>query len=332
MPKPVSDKPVIGVDLGGTKVLAGVVAPDGKILGTAKRATKPETGVEDVVERIVKTAREAAREAGLELKDVGALCSAAPGALNPDEGVVRFAPNMANWLNVPFARLLSDQLGSLPVFIENDGNLGALGEHALGAAQGYKDVLGIFVGTGIGGGLVLDGRVWRGSHKTAVEIGHVVLMADGPVCGCGNRGCAEALASRTAIERDIWAGIRSGRETMVAELVRREQRDRLTSGILAAAYAEHDPLVMEVLWQAQRHLGQLVGSMINFIDPQIVVMGGGVVEAIGEAFVAPIRPIAYQHTMNKLDAREIGIVVARLGDHSTLMGAAVHARQQLQAR
>ncbi len=155
MGKQATEKPVIGVDLGGTKVLAGVVAANGKVLGVAKRATKPEAGVNGVVDRIAKTVNDAAKDAGVPLDEVAAVCSGAPGVLNPDTGVVRYAPNMAGWEEVPFARLLSERLGGLPVYIENDVNLGTLGEHALGAGKGFDDVVGIFVGTGIGGGLVI---------------------------------------------------------------------------------------------------------------------------------------------------------------------------------
>lgn len=328
MGKNASDKPVIGVDLGGTKVLAGVVAPNGKILGVAKRPTTPGIGVEGVVERIAKTARDAAQDAGVPLSDVAAVCSGAPGVLNPEQGTVRYAPNMAGWEEVPFAKLLSKGLDGLPVYIENDGNLGLLGEHVLGAGVGYQDLVGIVVGTGIGGGLILDGKLWQGSHKTAAEIGHTILLAEGPVCGCGSRGCVEALASRTAIERDIMAGIKAGRESLVPELIKKSGRERLTSGVLAEAYSRDDLLVKEVMGRAQFYLGLLISSTINFIDPQIVILGGGVIEAMGDKFLEPIRRVAYQYPMNKRDARTVPIVAAKLGDYSALLGAAVNARRR----
>lgn len=321
--------PVIGIDVGGTKVLAGVVDADWKILGTAKKSTKGEAGVEAVVDRIAKVARDAAREAGLALSDLAGICSAAPGALNPEEGMVRHAPNLPGWEDVPFARLLSNALSGVPVFIENDGNLGTLGEHALGAAVGYRDVVGYWVGTGVGGGLILDGRLWQGAHKTAAEIGHTIVLADGPVCGCGRRGCLESVASRTALERDIWAGIRAGRESLVPAIMARDGRDRLTSGVLAEAYEQRDPLVYEVISRMQYYLGLSVASAINFIDPEVVVIGGGVAEALGEAYLEPIRRVAYQYTLNKRDARAIQIVGTKLGDNAVLLGAAVYARQRL---
>lgn len=327
-----ADKPVIGVDVGGTKVLAGVVDRDYKVLATAKRPTKGENGVDAVIERIAKTARDAAREAGLDFSDIAGVCSAAPGALNPEDGIVRLAPNIEGWEDIPFAKLLSDQLSGVPVFIENDGNLGALGELTLGAAQGVKNMVGMFVGTGIGGGMVLNGEIWRGSHMTAGEIGHVVVLAEGPVCGCGRRGCLESVASRTAIERDIRLGLKTGRESMIPELLKQSGRERITSGILAQAYEARDPLAYEVISRAQHYLGIFIGSTINYIDPDMIVVGGGVAEALGEAFVEPMRPVAYQYAMNRKDARGIKITLAKLEDHAVLLGAAVYARQRLARR
>jgi glucokinase len=324
-----NDQPVVGVDLGGTKVLAGVVSPTNEILATAKRATKAEAGVDVVVERLAKTVRDAVSGAGLELGDIAAVCSAAPGPLDPEAGIVRNAPNLPGWDNVPFARLVSEGLGGLPVFIENDVNLGTLGEFVLGAGQGYQNIVGIFVGTGIGGGIILDGKLWQGTHKTAGEIGHAVVLADGPVCSCGSRGCLESVASRTAIERDIWLGIKAGRESGVTGILKRDNRQRLTSSILAEAYAATDPLVTEVIGRAQFYLGVCVANIINLIDPELVILGGGVVEALDDSFLEPIRRTAYQYTLNKLDAKSIEIVPAKLGDNSALLGAAVYARQRL---
>lgn len=329
MAKDSADQPVVGVDLGGTKVLAGVVDRDYQILATAKKATKGEMGVDAVVERIAKTVREATKGAGLQLADLAGVCSGAPGALNPQEGIVRFAPNIEGWEDVPFARLLSEQLGNVPVFIENDANLGALGELTLGAARGVRNLVGIFVGTGIGGGIVLDGEIWHGSHKTAGEIGHMVILAEGPVCGCGNRGCLESVASRTAIERDIRLGLRTGRRSMIPDLMKGDVSARITSGVIAAAYNAHDPLVYEVIDRAQHYLGIFIGSVINFIDPDMVVVGGGVAEALGEQYLEPVRDVAYQYAMNRRDAREVKILLAALGDHAALLGAAVYARQRL---
>jgi glucokinase len=155
----------------------------------------------------------------------------------------------------------------------------------------------------------------------------MILLADGPVCGCGKRGCAEALASRTAIERDIWAGIKAGRESVIPEL--NKQDSRLTSGALAEAYRRGDPLVAEVLGKAQFYLGLLTASVVNFVDPEMVILGGGVVEALGDDFLVPIRAVAYQFFINQDGAKDVAIVPAKLGDNAALMGAAAWARMKL---
>lgn len=329
MGKNASDRPVVGVDLGGTKVLAGVVAPDGKILSTVKRATKPEGGPEAVVARIVKSVQEAIKEAKLETRDILALGSGAPGPLDPDNGVVLHTPNMPGWDNVPLAKMLGDAVG-VPAFIANDVDLGTLGEFALGAGQGCRHVVGIFVGTGIGGGLILDGELWQGWRRAAAEIGHMIVLADGPYCGCGNRGCLEALASRTAIERDIWAGIKAGRESLIPELLKNDDKARLTSGALAEALKRGDTLVADVLGRAQFYLGLGIASVVNFVDPELVILGGGVIEAFGDEFLEPIRRVAYQNFINKRGARSVRIVAAGLGDNAALLGAAVYARRRLE--
>jgi len=323
-----SDKPVVGVDLGGTKILAGVVDVEGKILGMAKRATRPEGGPEEVIARIAKTVRKAVKEAKLDMTDIAAIATGAPGPLDPDQGIVWNTPNLEGWDGVPLGPWLQEALGR-PVFIENDVNLGTLGEYALGAGRGARDVVGIFVGTGIGGGLILDGELRQGFRKAAAEIGHMIVLADGPVCGCGNRGCVEAVASRTAIERDILAGINAGRESLIPTIMQREERDRLTSGALAEAYRGGDPLVTEVIGKAQFYLGLSTASVVNLVDPEVVVFGGGVTEALGEGFLEPIRRVAYQNFINKRGAEGVKIVLAQLGDNATLLGAAVLARRKL---
>ena len=327
MSKSISNKPVIGIDLGATKILAGVVTAEGKILGTAKRPTKATVGPEAVVERIVKTARDALKAAEVEAADLAAIGIGAPGPLDPDRGVVLRTPNMPGWDDIPLAKLLSDQLG-VPAFLGNDVDMGTLGEFALGAGRGSQHVVGIFVGTGIGGGLVINGELWQGWRRAAAEIGHMIVLADGPYCGCGNRGCLEAVASRTAIERDILAGVKAGRESAIPELMKLDEKGRLTSGALLEAMNKGDTLVAEVLSRVQYYLGLAVATVVNFLDPELVILGGGVVEAFGEPFLEPIRRTAYQHFINKRGAHDVKIVPAELGDYAALLGAAVYPRKR----
>jgi glucokinase len=330
MAKDVTDMPVVGADLGGTKILAGVVNEQGKILGMAKRSTKALQGVERVVDRISKTILDAVSEAKLDRSGIAAACVVAPGPSNPEKGIVWSAPNLPGWEEVHLPDLLKARLG-MPVYLENDVNLGTFGEFVLGAGKGYRDLVGIFVGTGIGGGLVLDGKLRQGFRHSSAEIGHMIILADGPVCGCGKRGCAEALASRTAIERDIWAGVAAGRDSAISKIMKGEKGQKIPSGALAEAFHAGDPLVEEVLARAQFYLGLLVASCVNLLDPEAVILGGGVVEALGEDFLEPIRRVAYQYFLNRRDAESVKILQAKLGDNAALLGAAMFAREKVSA-
>ena len=316
---------VIGMDLGGTKILAAVVNEKGQIVTEAKFKTKAEKGPDAVIGRIAATARQAAQQAGIDWAEVKGVGIGAPGPMNPETGVVYNPPNLPGWDEIALGPRLSDAL-EVPVCLENDVNLGTLGEHSLGAGRGTRDMVGIFVGTGVGGGLVLDGKLRSGSRHAAAEVGHMIVLADGPVCGCGKRGCLEAMASRTAIERDIRLGLAAGRESGISRQM--EDRGRLTSGVLAKALRKGDPLVTEVMNRAQWYLGLLTASIVNLVDPEMIVFGGGVAEAIGDEFLEPIRLTARQYYIQQADADQVRIVLATLGDHAGVLGAAVLARQR----
>jgi glucokinase len=319
---------LLGIDLGGTKILAVVADRKGRILGEAKQPTKGRQGPDAVIERMADTARQALRRAGTDAAEVQAVGVGAPAPVDSTTGIVYDAPNLAGWDNVPLGERLGAALG-MPVFVENDVNAGTYGEYALGAGQGARDMVGIFVGTGVGGGLILNGSLRQGARGAAGEVGHMIILAGGPVCGCGQRGCLEALASRTAISRDIWAGIRAGRESLIPRLVKTPGRT-ITSGTLKKALADGDELVAEVVRRAQWYLGLQAATIVNLLDPERLVYGGGVVEALGEPFLRPIRAVARQHLIQQRDADRVQIVPARLGDHAGVLGAALLAHRRLQ--
>ena len=317
---------VIGVDLGGTKILAAVVDAKGAIVAEAKARTKAEKGPDLVIERLARTVQQAMAKAKVEWAEVAGIGVGAPGPIRPDAGTIFHPPNLPGWDNVPLGPRLSELLG-VPVWLENDVNLGTLGEFALGAGRGTRDMVGIFVGTGVGGGLILDGKLRSGFRHAAGEIGHMIVLADGPVCGCGKRGCLEALSSRTAIERDIRLGIAAGRKSLIPELTA-GRSERLTSGLLAKALRRGDPLVTEVMERAQWYLGLHAASIVNLLDPEMIAYGGGIVEALGDRFLDPIRTTARQYFLQTADADRVQIVASALGDHAGVLGAAVLARQE----
>ena len=316
---------VIGVDLGGTKILAAVVEADGQISGRAKKRTRSELGPKRVIERIIETIRQAAAEANCAPDEVQAIGVGAPGPLDPIAGVILSAPNLPGWENIPLGKALNDAFG-VPVFVENDVNAGTLAEQVLGAGRGTQDMVGIFVGTGVGGGIIAGGKLRSGARQAAGEVGHMVVAAGGPYCGCGRQGCLEAVASRTAIVRDLRAGMAAGRENQL-ETISGGDLDSMTSGLLAEAWRANCPLTREVIGRAQWYLGIHAAAIVNFFDPEILVYGGGMVEALGEEFLTPIREAAYQYFILQNDT-PVQIVAASLGDDAGILGAAVVARQR----
>ncbi|MBN1681207.1 MAG: ROK family protein [Anaerolineae bacterium] len=318
---------MLGIDLGGTKILAAVVDSQGHILGSAKRKTRSERGVKQTIERVARTGLEAISDAGLDLSQIKAVGIGAPGVADYDAGVIEFAPNLVDWVNVPLGPELQNVF-HVPVVVANDVDAGTYGEATVGVAQGYNSVVGIFPGTGIGGGIILEGRLWRGERNAAAELGHMVILVDGPMCGCGRRGCIEAVASRTAIERDIVGEIRGGRSSMVSGLIDIET-DRITSGILAKLLTEGDDVVRDVVGRAAYHLGVFTGSIVNALDPACIVYGGGLIEACGEYMLPIIRRNTYRHLIRPVDPADLPILEAQLGDHAVLLGAAMLAVDSL---
>ena len=245
MPEVLKQDLFVGVDLGGTKILAGVYSAQLKLLSTAKLSTKSDRGFEAIVERIARCVRDAVDEADLSIKQIRGIGIGAPGAINPETGEVIFAPNL-KWKEAPLKRELEKILGT-PVFVENDCNVCTLGVHEIEFEGKPKNLLGIFLGTGIGGGLILEGRLYGGFNRTAGEIGHMVLEVGGPKCGCGNKGCFEALASRTAIFRKLNDAIKDGAKSVLPEFLKPgEEISDLKSGDLRKAIKRGDKLNCDI--------------------------------------------------------------------------------------
>lgn len=305
------------IDLGGTKVLAAIVDPEHNVVATAKVKTDVGGGPESVVEQMAAGVIKAAGKAGIDHRSLAAVGACAPGPVNPNTGIVSLAVNLGWEEPVALGPLLSKHLG-VPVLVDNDVNAGIYGEVVAGAAKGRQDVVGIFVGTGIGGGLVLDGKLRRGHRWSAGELGHAIILADGPVCGCGNRGCIEALASRTALERDVRLALDGGRQSLISELME-AKGGRMTSGIIDQAIRAEDPLMVELMSRINRYLGLFTASIVNTLDPEMVVFGGGVVEKLGDLMLDPIRTVTNTNILQKEGKLEI--VAAQLSDHAAIIGA-----------
>src|SRR6266568_2411838 len=315
----------VGVDLGGTKILAGVFKNSLECIGTAKLSTKSQRGMESVVERIARCAQDAVDEADLTLKQVAGVGIGAPGAVDFEGGSVIFAPNLEGWKDVPLKKELEKHLG-VPVFVENDANIAVLGVHVAELKSKPRNVIGIFVGTGIGGGLILNGELYSGFNHTAGEIGHMVLDLNGPKCGCGNRGCFEALASRTAIFQQIKAGVKDGQKTLLTEMLG-EDMDDLRSGDLRKAIRRGDKFVDRIIESASEYIGIATANLINILNPEVFVLGGGVIEALADEMMSVIVETARDYAMPGT-MKDVDIIASKLGDNAGITGAAVLARRE----
>jgi glucokinase len=318
---------IVGVDLGGTSLRALAVNGRNQILAMEKIPTNRAQRPSRLIADIARVVREAVRAAGLRMREVRAVSVGAPGPTDPVRGIVHKAPNLG-WHDVALASRLRALL-RVPVIVDNDVHVGGIGEYALGAGRGSKDMVAIFVGTGIGGAVISDGRLYDGSSGGAGEIGHMVLAVAGPVCGCGHRGCVEALASRTAMEREVRAAIKNGRKSIVLKIMKETHHERMTSSIVAKALKKNDKVLRKVMQNSQHYLGILVANVVNLLDPDRVVIGGGINERLGEEFVGPIRATAYEYFLRPKDVHRVRIVGGILGDNAGALGAVVLARQRL---
>jgi len=329
MSEPGKQEYLVGVDLGGTKIMAGVFSPGLKLIGTSKLSTKASRGPSAVIDRVARCVQDAVDECDLDLKQVRAVGVGAPGSIDPEIGKVIFSPNMPGWENIALKKELEKRL-DLPVFVENDCNVCTLGVYEAELGGKPRHLIGIFVGTGIGGGLIIDGKLFSGFNLTAGEVGHMVLEVNGPKCGCGNKGCFEALASRTAIFRRIQTAIKEGQKTLLTDMLG-PNLDDLRSGDLRKAIRRGDKFVEKVVEEAAEYIGIAVGNLINVINPEVIVLGGGVLDALEDEMMAIIVETAKDYAMPGT-AKGIEIIASKLGDEAGITGGAVLARRMHKAQ
>ncbi|HNV06712.1 MAG TPA: ROK family protein, partial [Petrotogaceae bacterium] len=261
-----AQKYYIGLDIGGTKILGGLFDENCKMVKRSKKSTKSSQGADVIVGQICKVIDDLLEDSSDgKLVAIGAGC---PGIINSKEGIVVFSPNM-NWgENFPLKEKMEKKY-KVPFFLGNDANILAMGEYKFGAGAGCKNIIGIFIGTGIGGGIIINGKLYEGAVGAAGEIGHTIVLPDGPLCGCGSRGCLESLASRTAMQRDILSQLKKGRTSVITEYMDKEDK-MIKSSHLKNTYDKGDELVIEVVDKACYYLGISVGSLMNVFNPDLV--------------------------------------------------------------
>ncbi len=308
-------KPVIAVDIGGTKMLTALFGADGKVLGKNVHPTMAGEGVNTVVDRLVAAIKEVAEQNKTLLADVGGIGIACAGGIDTANGiVVTPSPHLPDWRGLHLAEIIKKKTGVM-TFIINDASAAALGEQRYGAGKGIQNLVLLTLGTGIGGGLIIDGKLYLGTHGGAGELGHITVEAHGPKCGCGNTGCLEMLASGTAIVNDAIGRIRRGEKSSLTG-------ENITAEIVGTAAENGDKLAKDVIAQAAFYLGVGIVNVANIFNPEMIVIGGGMA-ALGEMIIAPGRKMVEERAFS-INSKGIKIVRAELGNDAGAYGAAAY--------
>jgi glucokinase len=309
-----------GIDLGGTKIQTAIVDSAGEVLGEARRPTPTDGGPAGVAEQMAEALREAAQQAGVEPAQLEGVGVGSPGDADEKTGVVSSARNLPDWeSSFPLGATLKEALGT-EVRVGNDVQVATEAEFHLGAGREFQSLIGVFWGTGVGGGLVLDGKPWLG-RGAAGEIGHVVVKRGGAKCPCGRRGCMEAYAGRSAMEAEARRQHEEGHKTDLFKLMEKHEKPRLTSGIWERALDNGDDLAEKLIDRAIEAIGTGVASAVNLIDPEAVIIGGGLGIRFGERYMEPLTEEMGKHLF--LDEKPPAVRVATLGDLGGAIGASL---------
>ena len=305
----------ICLDVGGTKVLGVIFDENRKIIYRLKKRSKTQgSSAQNVEDVIVSVVEEMLKESGIQKRQVKAVASCAPGVIDQDTGIVLFTPNLP-WVDYDLRGAMEKRVG-IPFFVGNDVNLGVLGEYKYGAGQGYKNIVSFFVGTGMGGGMILNGELYTGHLFKGAEYGHMILDPEGPLCNCGQRGCLEAFSSKQGMSAYIRQQVGRGRTSTMSEAV---SGGVFRSKFLKKAIAANDAVAMEAIDRACHYLAIATGNMINTISPDLVLYGGGVMEACGELFLSKILAEVDRYCMPQI-RKTVEIKNAALGDDSVVYG------------
>jgi len=316
------DRVWVGFDLGGTKMNAVLFDRKFEALARRKKKTRGAEGATAGVERIRASIEKLLEEGGVNPAKLGGIGVGCPGPLDLDEGVILAAPNLG-WKDVPLKKILEKDFGC-PVWICNDVDAGVYGEYRFGAAVGARTVLGVFPGTGIGGGLVYDSRIFRGKKSSCLEIGHIPVVQDGALCGCGRRGCLETVASRLALSAEIAKAAYRGQAPHILRVAGTDLAN-IRSGTIQEAIEAGDEAVESIMRDGAKSLGIALAGLVNVLAPDIIVLGGGLIEAIPKLYLDEVGKSLSKHVMPSY-LKSYELKVAKLGDDAGAMGAAAWAR------
>lgn len=312
-----------GIDLGGTKIQT-VVLEGRKVVGSSRAMTPGAGSPSDVIEAIAGTAKDSLGQAGASADSLTGIGIGSPGEIDRELGIVQRADNVVPFAGqkVQLGHAVSSALGEVPVMIDNDVRVAVLGEHRRGAGRPYKDILGVWIGTGVGGGIILGGQL-RDGRGAAGEIGHMVVDPKGRMCSCGRRGCLEAYAGRGKIEAHARELIAKGQKTELLKIMKKKGRDRFTSGVIAEALERGDRMAVKLIDDAVAALGVALASAQNLLDVEAIIIGGGLGDRLGEPFVARVAEAMTPHLF--VPERPPTVLPTELKDLSGAVGAAVLA-------
>lgn len=314
-------RPVLAVDIGGTKIITAIITADGQVLAEACQPTLAGEGVPAVIGRLFSAIDNLLQQNSLKTSHLRGISLAVAGPIDSKRGIVTVSPNMPDWHDVPLREMIRQRYEG-ETFLVNDASAAALGEHRFGAGRGINDLVLLTLGTGIGGGIIIDGRLYGGAGGAAGEIGHMVIDVNGPACGCGRRGCLEALASGTAVARETIKRLRQGEKSSLAAMVGGRLED-ITAEKVGEAARQGDGLAQDVLSRAAKYLGVGMANLINIFNPQMIILGGGMAN-IGAPLLDPARQVALAQAF-PIAAGAVSIVTAELGEAAGIYGAAAFA-------
>jgi glucokinase len=318
--KPKKAKYLVGVDLGGTTIITVVTDIHGKVIASVKCLSEVKEGVKAVINRIVDTIYATVAKAKLQIDEVLTIGIGAPGPLSTKTGIIIDAPNLDGWVNVPLRDLVKKAFNQkIPVFLENDANAAAYGEFWIGTGKNVSTLIILTLGTGIGGGIIIDKKLYRGPDDTAGELGHISVFPNGPVCNCGNNGCLEAIASATGMVNRAVDALRLGRRSLIRDLAEHDL-NRVTAKMIYQAVLKGDKLAKDIMQETGRYIGIAAASLVNIFNPEMIVFSGGMINA-GDYLLDPIRDEVKKRAFPQ-PAKRVKILPAKLGENAGAIGAA----------
>ena len=320
-----ADDLILGVDLGGSKILTAVIAGQGKMLSRDHSVTPAREGYEVVIQYIVESAHRALKQANVDISALTAIGIGAPGISNPETGILFTSPNLPGWQDVPLKDIMQERLGK-KTFLINDANAAALGEFYFGAARGVRNFIYVTLSTGIGGGIIVDGKLYSGAIGAAGEVGHMTIDDDGPVCNCGNRGCWETLASGTALAREARHRIKEGVTTSILEYAGGDV-EKVTAQVIHSAAQQGDSMARELIARTGYYVGVGLANLINIFNPELIVIGGGLSD-IGDMLLEPAFKVAGERAYKEA-FQSVRFASAELGRNSGVLGVATFALQEM---